>query len=447
MLDSIAAQLAHSIAADLQARGYKAFLVGGCVRDVLLAIEPKDYDIATDATPAQVLALYPHALQVGAHFGVILVQEGGVHVEVATFRSDHEYNDGRRPSEVCFETDPRQDMLRRDFTINALLFDPATGDVIDYTGGKEDLKTGLIRAIGTPETRFREDHLRMLRAVRLAARLSFEIESETEAALVRLHPLIKDVAAERVRDEIVRILTEGSARRGFEMLLRTGLLKEILPEVAAMKGVEQPPQFHPEGDVWTHTMLMLDGLKNPSATLALGVLLHDVGKPPTYRVADRIRFDGHVEAGVEIGRSILTRLRFSNEQIDQVLALVANHMKFKDAPVMKESTLKRFLRLPEFQEHMELHRLDCQSSHGSLANYEFIAGKRDEFGQEEIAPPRLLTGGDLIAAGYTPGPEFGDVLSAVEDAQLEGRIHTKEEGLSLARTLLDAGQLGSNHPL
>jgi putative nucleotidyltransferase with HDIG domain len=441
------AEFARSIVAVLQAAGYQAFLVGGCVRDLLLGIEPKDYDVATDATPEQVLEIYPNAQRVGAHFGVVLVHEGDAHVEVATFRSDHNYVDGRRPSHVSFEDDPKQDVIRRDFTINALLLNPSTGEVIDYVGGKEDLKIGLVRAIGNPESRFREDHLRLLRAVRFAARLNFEIEIETQAAIVRLHPLINDVSTERVRDELVRILTEGGARRGLEMLLRSNLLKELLPEVAAMKGVQQPPQFHPEGDVWTHTLMMLEGLHNPSPTLALGVLLHDVGKPPTFRVADRIRFDGHVEAGVEIARSILTRLRFSNDQIDQVLALVANHMKFKDAPGMRESTLKRFLRLHEFPEHMELHRLDCESSHGSLENYQFIAQKRDEFGQERIAPPRLVTGADLIAAGYKPGPAFGSVLSAVEDAQLEGRIQTKEEGLELAKTLLGTDQLRSDHPL
>ena len=409
------------------------------MRDLLLKVNPKDYDIATDARPEEVEQLFPGSLHVGAHFGVMLVREGEAQVEVATFRSDHNYVDGRHPSEVLFETDPRKDVLRRDFTINALLMDPESGEVLDYVGGQEDLANGVIRAIGEPEPRFREDHLRLLRAVRFAARLDFEIESVTEGAMVRLSPLILDVAAERNRDELVRILTEGGARRGFEMLFRTGLLSHLLPEIVAMRGVEQPPEYHPEGDVWTHTMIMLEGLRNPSPALALGVLLHDVGKPATFRVADRIRFDGHVDVGVELARGIMARFRFSNDEARQVEALVANHMKFMDTPRMKESTLKRFLRLPEMDEHLELHRLDCLSSHGSLDNYAFVREKREEFGAEKIAPTRLVTGQDLIAAGYRAGPEFGRVLREAEDAQLEGRVTTKEEALEMARRLLGAG--------
>lgn len=428
--------LARRIVATLRSRGYQAYFVGGCVRDLLLKVNPTDYDIATDARPVEVEQLFPGALLVGAHFGVTIVREGSTQVEVATFRSDHNYVDGRHPSEVLFETDPRKDVLRRDFTINAMLMDPESGEVLDYVGGQEDLANGVIRAIGEPEARFREDHLRLLRAVRFAARLGFEIESVTEGAMIRLSPLILDVAAERNRDELVRILAEGGARRGFEMLFRTGLLSQLLPEIVAMRGVEQPPEYHPEGDVWTHTMIMLEGLRNPSPALALGVLLHDVGKPGTFRVADRIRFDGHVDVGVELTRGIMARFRFSNDEARQVEALVANHMKFMDTPRMKESTLKRFLRLPEMDEHLELHRLDCLSSHGSLANYAFVSEKRAEFGAEKIAPARLVTGQDLIAAGYRAGPEFGRVLGEVEDAQLEGRVKTKEEGLEMAKRLL-----------
>jgi poly(A) polymerase len=415
----------------LRSAGFRAYFVGGCVRDLLLGTPAKDFDIATDATPPQVLELFPSGLQVGAHFGVILVQG----VEIATFRSDHAYRDGRRPSQVHFETKPIDDARRRDFTVNALFLDPATGEVLDYVGGRRDLDAHVIRAIGNPEERFREDHLRMLRAVRFAARLGFSLDPETADAIRKLRELAHDVAAERTRDELVRILTEGGARRGFELLDDLGLLEVLLPEVARMKGVEQPPEFHPEGDVWTHTLIMLDCLENPSPTLALGVLLHDVGKPPTFRVADRIRFDGHVEAGVAIAHDILTRLRFSNEELRQVEALVANHMKFKDAPQMRESTLKRFLRQPQFEEHLELHRLDCSSSHNYLDNYEFVKAKREEFGQEQIAPPPLLTGKDLIAAGYTPNPWFSQVLAAAEDAQLDGRIRTKEEALKLAASM------------
>ena len=432
-----AESLARSIARTLRSRGHSAYLVGGCVRDLLLGLEPRDYDVATSATPDQILAEYPRAEQVGAHFGVLLVHQDGAEVEVATYRSDHEYLDGRRPHSVTFETEPEQDVARRDFTINALLLDPDTDEVLDFVGGRQDLALRLIRAIGDPEKRFREDHLRLLRAVRFAARLGFDIESETEAAIVRLHPLTTAVAPERARDELVRILTEGGARRGFEMLDRTGLLRELLPEVEAMKGVPQPPEFHPEGDVWTHTLLMLDKLPaGVSPTLALGVVLHDAGKPATFRVEDRIRFDGHVEEGIAIAGRILHRLRFSNDDIRQVEALIENHMRFKDAPGMKDSTLKRFLRLPQFDEHLELHRLDCLASHGSLDNYEFVRRRRTEFGEEQISPPRLVTGEDLIAMGQSPGPLFGRVLQAIEDAQLDGRVRTREEALAMARRLL-----------
>jgi tRNA nucleotidyltransferase/poly(A) polymerase len=431
---------AIAIASELRSRGHQAWLVGGCVRDLVLGREPKDYDIATDAPPEEVLALFPRAQLVGAQFGVVLVDG----VEVATFRSDHSYEDGRHPSEVVFEKDPRQDMLRRDFTINALLLDPAvlessspsyssSSQIVDFVGGLADLRAGIIRAIGNPLQRFEEDHLRMLRAVRFAARFHFEIEPATLAAIQQLHASILRVSPERIRDELVRILIEGGARRGFELLDATGLLKDVLPEVAAMKGVAQPPQFHPEGDVWTHTLIMLEGLRAPSPALALGVLLHDVGKPGTFRVADRIRFDGHVELGERIAREILNRLRFSNAEIEQVIALIANHMRFSHVHQMRESTLKRMLRLNRFDEHLELHRLDCASSHGHLENYEFAKTKFEQAAPEELRPPRLVTGDDLIAAGYRPGPEFSRMLEAAEDAQLEARIQSKEDGLELVR--------------
>jgi putative nucleotidyltransferase with HDIG domain len=425
--------LARAIVERLRASGHSAFLVGGCVRDLLLGVSPKDFDVATSATPPEVLRLFPRADQVGAHFGVVLVREGGEQVEVATYRRDLKYLDGRRPEGVEFETDPRQDAIRRDFTVNALLLDPVTGEVIDFVGGRADLEARVIRAIGDPELRFREDHLRLLRAVRFAARLGFAIEPETFTAIQRLAPLVNSVAAERVRDELARILTEGHARRGLELLDASGLLQEILPEVAAMKGVKQPPEFHPEGDVWTHTLLMMDGLVSPSITLALGVLLHDVGKPPTFRIAERIRFDGHVEKGVEIAHTILSRLKVPNQVTEGVEALVANHMRFMDVTRMRESTLKRFMRIPDFEEHMALHRLDCLSSHGGLENYEFVRAKQAAVRPEELKPAPLVTGHDLIAAGYKPGPQFREVLSQIEDAQLEGRISTLEEGLALAR--------------
>jgi len=434
---------AVDIAADLRSRGFQAWLVGGCVRDLILGREPKDYDISTDARPEELLQLFPKAQLVGAQFGVVLVDG----VEIATFRSDHSYTDGRHPGQVAFETDPRQDVLRRDFTINALLLDPTvltlyssyslsslSSSVVDYSGGLPDLRSGMVRAIGDPEQRFEEDHLRMLRAVRFAARFRFEIEPATLAAIGKLHVKILRVSPERIRDELIRILTEGGARRGFELLDQSGLLADILPEVAAMKGVEQPREFHPEGDVWTHTLIMLEGLQSPSPALALGVLLHDVGKPGTFRVAGRIRFDGHVELGERIAREILNRLRFSNAEIDQAIALIANHMRFSHVHQMRESTLKRMLRLPAFEEHLELHRLDCSSSHRHLDNYEFAKTKFEQSAPEELRPARLVTGDDLIAAGYAPGPDFSRMLEVAEDAQLEALIHSKEEGLELVRS-------------
>jgi poly(A) polymerase len=430
-----AEKLAHEVIAKLRHAGHQAYLVGGCVRDLLLGGKPKDFDVATDARPDRIMSLFPNSGSVGAHFGVVLVRDLLAQVEVATFRSDNDYSDGRRPTSVHFEQDARQDVLRRDFTINGLLMDPVTGTVLDYGGGRADLERRIIRAIGDPAVRFREDHLRLLRAVRFAARLGFAIEPATFAAMRRDHALIRTVSAERVRDELTRILTEGGARRGFELLDESGLLAVILPEVAAMKGVEQPPEYHPEGDVWLHTLLLLQGMHHPTLTLALGALLHDVGKPPTFRVADRIRFDGHVEEGVRLAHQILTRLRFSNDEIGQVEALVANHMKFKDLPNMKQSTLKRFLRMPDFLEHLELHRLDSMASNQRLESYELARRTLNEFPDEHLKPAPLVTGTDLIAAGYRPGPMFSAILTAVEDAQLEGRIHTAGEGLALVREM------------
>ena len=439
-MDSTASPLAVRIVERLRAHGRSAWLVGGCVRDLLLGLDPQDFDVATSARPEQVVSLFPAAQLVGAHFGVVLVREGGEEVEVATFRSDHAYLDGRRPEAVEFETDPRQDVLRRDFTINGLLMDPATGETLDFVGGRDDLNARLVRAIGDPDARFAEDHLRMLRAVRFAARLGFEIEAATFDAIRRLHGRIRLISAERVRDELARILTEGGARRGFELLDASGLLEDILPEVTALKGVAQPPEFHPEGDVWTHTLIMLEGMHEPSLTLALGVLLHDIGKPPTFRRADRIRFDGHADESARMAGEILARLRFSNQEIRQVEALAANHLRFKDVRQMRESTLKRFLRLERFEEHLELHRLDCASSHRLFANYEFVQRKLAELPREEIKPQPLITGDDLIAAGYQPGPAFAAMLDAAEDAQLEGLVRTREEALELVRARFEPPQ-------
>lgn len=430
-------ELAHEICRVLRRNGRQAFLVGGCVRDRLLGRPVEDFDIATDARPGEVAALFPGCHLVGAHFGVAAVHRGDARVEVATFRSDGPYSDHRRPDSVRFETDPRADALRRDFTINALFLDPATGEILDFAGGRQDLAQGVVRAIGDPAARFAEDHLRLLRAVRFAARLGFTIEPRTATAIQESRQGLLTVAPERTRAELDRILTEGGARPGFEWLNTLGLLDTVLPEVAAMRGVAQPPQYHPEGDVWTHTLLMLGAMENPSLSLAWGILLHDVGKPPTFRVAERIRFDGHATVGARIAVEILTRLRAPGAVVQRVDTLVAEHLRFIDVPRMRESTLRRFLREPHFEELLELHRLDCLSSHRNLGTYEALRRRLGELEAEELRPPPLVRGGDLIAMGYAPGPRFREVLAAVEDAQLESRVSRREEALELARRLLD----------
>jgi poly(A) polymerase len=433
-----ARQLAERICRTLRAAGHQAYLVGGCVRDILLGREPADYDVATDATPDRVQALFPRSLAVGAQFGVIIVTESDAQVEVATFRSDIGYSDGRHPDHVEYTTSAKEDVRRRDFTINALLLDPESNEVLDYVGGQNDLRAGIIRAIGDPVQRFGEDKLRLVRAVRFAARFRYAIEASTFRAVAQLAPAISEVSAERLRDELTKLLTEGAARRAFELLDETRLLPELLPEIARMKGVEQPPQFHPEGDVWTHTLLMLEQLQAAcSPTLAWGVLLHDVGKPPTFTPPagpdGRIRFDRHVEVGTVMAEDICRRLRFSNEDTEQIAALVANHLRFKDVKQMKLSTLKRFVRLNRFEEHLELHRLDCLSSHRNLDAYNFVSQFLAETPPEQVRPPRLLTGEDLMAMGFVPGPPFKSMLDAVEEAQLDGRLQTHEEAIKFVQ--------------
>jgi poly(A) polymerase len=482
-------EAALKIVETLRAARYEAYLAGGCVRDLLLGREPADYDVATSATPEVVLELFPRTFAVGAHFGVVLVATGGGAdvagapdtsqespaegatggkpvIEVATFRSDLAYSDGRHPDAVRYTKTAEEDVRRRDFTINGLLLDPLKvfskglkpgarlmtndvraeartlqhetdlrGAVIDYVGGLADLDAGVVRAIGRPELRFEEDHLRMLRGVRFAARFGFELEAETKRAIRSLAPRIHAVSRERVRDELTRMLTEGRARRAFELLDEMGLLAEVLPEVVRMKGVEQPPQFHPEGDVWVHTLLLLEQLEpGCSMTLAWGALLHDVGKPPTFRRApDRIRFDRHVEVGMAMGAEICRRFRFSNEETRQVLALIENHMRFMDAQRMKASTLKRFFRLERFEEHLALHRMDCLAASGNLEHWEFVRERWKATPEEAVRPRPLITGRELIAAGYEPGARFREMLRAAEDAQLEGTIATPEEALKLVR--------------
>ncbi len=424
-------QDAADIVRQLRAQGHQAYFVGGCVRDLVMRREPKDYDVATSATPDQVVKIFPDSLTVGAQFGVVIVVRDSANVEVATFRSDGRYTDGRHPTEVRYAQTPQEDVRRRDFTINGLLFDPVTEEVLDYVGGQGDIRSRRIRTIGDPTERFSEDRLRTLRAVRFAARFGFSLDPAAVEAIRWLAPEISDVSAERVRDEVLKILTEGAARRGFELLDSTGLLKEILPEIKALQGVKQPPEFHPEGDVWTHTLMMLESLRSPSATLALGVLLHDVGKPPTFTIRERIRFDNHVEVGARMAEAICARLRLSSREIERVVDLVRNHLRFKDFPRMRRSTQIRFLRLPGFEEHLELHRLDCLASHRDLTNYELARRMLEETPVEQIKPSPLLRGEDLIAEGYKPGPLFKKILQAVEDAQLEGKLASKEDAMRL----------------
>jgi poly(A) polymerase len=436
-------EYAISIVKTLRSQGHQAYLCGGCVRDLLLEREPADYDVTTDATPQEVMTIFPETYAVGAQFGVVLVplpkdqvsKDENDTVEVATFRCDVGYSDGRHPDQVRYTKDPREDVARRDFTINGLLLDPISNEVLDFVGGRKDLEAGIVRTIGNAVDRFTEDKLRMLRAVRFAARFDYQIEPQTITAIQQFASQINQVSRERVRDELTKMLTEGHARRAFLLLDECGLLEEVLPEVAAMKGVQQPPQYHPEGDVFVHTLLLLEKLPHPCpATLAWGALLHDVGKPPTFRVApDRIRFDGHVEVGMKMGEAICRRLRFSTEDTEQIVALIANHMKFAHVQAMKESTLKKFLRMPRFEEHLELHRLDCQSSHGDLTSYEFSREKLESMPQEVMRPRPLINGDDLIAAGYSPGPQFKKILSAVEDLQLEGTLITHEQAMEYVR--------------
>lgn len=450
---SPAFQAADHIVRTLRNRGYQAYFAGGCVRDLLLGIPPKDYDVTTSARPSVVLDLFPQTFAVGAHFGVVLVRhkidDHPTLTEVATFRSDGAYLDGRHPSAVTFADHPEEDVLRRDFTINGMLLDPLklppdwpippnalNAAVLDYVQGRQDLDAKIIRAIGDPILRFTEDKLRMLRAVRFAARFGYTLHPETAVAIRQLAPQITQVSRERVRDELTRMLTEGHARRAFEHLDQTRLLPEVLPEIDRLHNVEQPPQYHPEGDVWVHTLLLLEKLPaDCSPTLAWGALLHDVGKPATFqRAPDRIRFNGHVEVGAKIAAEICRRLRFSNDETDQILALVDNHMRFAAVRQMRESTLKRFFRLPHFDEHLALHRLDCLSSHGDLTLYDFARRRLAELPPDSVRPQLLLTGRDLIAAGYRPGPRFKKLLALAEDAQLEGRIHTLQQALDLIRS-------------
>lgn len=408
---------ARFIIKKLTESGFTAYLAGGCVRDLVMELTPKDYDIATDAPPDQVIALFKRTVAVGVKFGIVIVLQDHESYEVATFRGK----------------DARADVLKRDFTINGLLYDPIQQRIIDYVDGLKDIQNKLIRAIGNPQARFEEDKLRMMRSIRLAARYRYIIEEKTFETIKQLAYKIKEVSPERIRDELIKILTEGNAEIGMRLLQKSGLLEQILPEVAAMKGVPQPPQFHPEGDVWSHTLIMLENMQNPSPELAMAVLLHDVGKPPTFENKDQIRFDGHAEIGAKIALKICQRLRFSNKETEKIVELVRDHLKLMEVRKMKMSTLKRFLRRKHLEDLLELNRLDSISSHRNLENWRFCKEQLAILEAERVRPHQLLSGRDLIALGYPPGPLFREILNFLEEAQLEGKISTREEALSLVK--------------
>ena len=423
---------AKEVVSELRNAGHKAYCVGGCARDTLLKIAPKEYDITTSATPEEVSKIFPHTVPIGVTFGVILVIIGQYKFEVATFRKDLSYSDGRHPDSVTYSTLEQEDVLRRDFTINGMLYDPIEEEVIDHVGGIDDLENKIIRTIGDPYERFNEDKLRMMRAVRFNSRYNFELDLNTFQAIEKLAPEITQVSSERIRDEIIKIITQKNPGHGLKMLSECGLLKYVLSDVEIMNGVEQPPQFHPEGDVFIHTCLVLDKLfQNEdvvvSSELAMSALLHDVGKPPTFSVSDRIRFNGHDKLGAEMSKKICRDLKLSNKQIEIIYSLIKEHLKFKDVSKMKKSTLKRFIGMPHFEEHMALHLADCQASHGITDAYDFIMEKFSEFEEEEIKPAPLLSGKELIEMGYKPGPLFSEILNFVEEAQLEGEIEDMED--------------------
>jgi poly(A) polymerase len=413
----------------LRGAGHEAYFAGGCVRDHLMGVEPKDVDIATSAKPEEVRGLFPKTNAVGAHFGVVLVHTKVATYEVATFRADMGYSDGRHPDAIRFAT-AREDVERRDFTINGMFYDPLADEVHDWVGGRDDIARKTIRAIGNADNRFQEDRLRLLRAIRFAARLSFSIEEQTYDAIIRNSVGVSDVSAERIRDELVEILTSPHAGRALRLLHDTGLLKVVLPDVEAMVDVEQPQQFHPEGDVFTHTCMMLDRVRNPTTELAMGLLLHDVGKPSTMSFSGRIRFNSHDRVGAEMAGRICRDLRFANDQIEHIQTLIAHHMRFAHAPRMKQGKLKQLLGLPRFDEHLELHRLDCMASHRLLDIHAFVAQKMEEFDEDDLHPEPILTGHHLIALGYTPGPTFGEILNTVQGLQLDGELNDHDAALA-----------------
>lgn len=427
------------LARRLRAAGHEALFAGGCVRDRLLGLTPKDYDIATSATPAEVVRLFPGSNEVGAHFGVVIAKHSGHHVEIATFRTDGSYGDARRPDSVTFST-PEEDAKRRDFTVNGLFEDPDTGDIIDHVGGLADLRAGILRAIGEPSERFSEDALRLMRAIRFTTSLGFTLEPRTLAAIGENAALLEKISAERIRDEFSKIIVSPNRRRGVELLVETGLLARFIPEFLATIGCEQPPEWHPEGDVYIHTLIMLEMLGDDAPLeLCLAVFLHDIAKPPTRtfdEAAGRIRFNGHDALGAEMAHGILLRLKYPNAVINAVVPMVARHMQFMNVQKMRVAKLKRFMAEPTFPMEMELHRVDCGSSNGFTDNYDFLRGKETEFAAQPLIPPPLVTGRDLISRGLTPGPRFKELLEAIQTEQLEGRLSDRGSALDCLEKLL-----------
>lgn len=423
---------ANTIAQTLQNAGHTCYFAGGCVRDLLLNITPKDYDLATSATPQEVLKLFPKADSIGAHFGVILVKCDGHAVEIATFRTDGTYLDGRRPETVSFST-PKLDASRRDFTINGIFQDPQNHTIIDFVDGQIDIEKKLVRAIGNPSERFQEDALRLLRAIRFATKLCFTIEPNTWQAIVENAGLLQHIAVERVQAEFSLILLSEHRAHGLDLLVKSGLILHIIPEIIDLIGCEQPPQFHPEGDVYIHTKMMLNMLEGDiTLELCLAVLLHDIGKPATYSYdpeEDRIRFSGHDALGAEMAESIMRRLKYSNKTIEDVCAMVANHMNFMNVRFMKKAKVKRFMARATYENEMELHRVDCASSNGITENYDFLRAKEEEFASEPLIPPPLVTGKDLIELGHTPGPLFKEILRTLQNEQLEGSLTSRKQAI------------------
>ncbi|MBK1791925.1 CCA tRNA nucleotidyltransferase [Persicirhabdus sediminis] len=425
--------IARSVSQTLIDAGHTTYFAGGCVRDALLQTEPKDYDIASSASPAEIEALFEKTNNVGAHFGVMLVREQKNSFEIARFRTDGSYSDGRRPESVTFAS-PEEDAQRRDFTINGLFQHPLTGEIIDYVDGQVDLKKQLIRAIGDPAQRFQEDALRLMRAIRFATVLDFAIEPATWQAICDHAQLLEKISTERIRDEFSKIMLSPHPRLGIQLMVDSGLMRYVIPEVYDLIGCEQPPQWHPEGDVFTHTMIMLEMMmENPSLELALAVLLHDIGKPATYTYDEenqRIRFNGHDKVGAEMAEEILRRLRYSNATIEAATAMVDNHMNFMHVQQMRTAKVKKFMSRPNFEDEMELHRVDCASSNGFTDNYEFLREKEAEFAAEPLIPPPLLTGKDLIDRQLAPGPQFKDILNQAQTLQLEGSLSDRDQALS-----------------